>query len=678
MINGRNSEGNDKVDIEEFLANISSYGPLKNKKRMVQKKNDNLLTFKCLFDDEHSSMRDANAYAFKKDGIYVAKCQGEVCHHSYEKLNKHLQKFTPLDFNYDLTELKELPFSKTKPMTVYRAPTGSGKTTRIITEMMKAFNQNDRIFIVLPSKTHIRELLNRYNDKTKDLSVIENSRKLFIYTAETNDDNFRLNVTAANVIITHHHYLKTKGHLGIKYGKVKDIYSQVTTVIIDEADRFLDLVHSNTLLVGGLYRKMQRFDGSVIYKKNIRSLTIDDLNEEYQIKTNILEPIFTSFQTIEFNAKHEIVENLGYLNMVEVITEEFVKLKEKKVDNFHYEFYINPEPKPLEDKIVDEGDIPEAMNLALRSASAATIIYNEGDNYKRKQIGDVNVVLTYHDILKDLKAHPRVLLTSATFTDYHFDVLDDYEIIDGEMKLKDVKRIVVLRNEKYSTNTKKQLLSFVSENKIMTLSFFGTKAVAETQRQRYPDSTMFVDNGVYSVSKRKSIKDHIQQRTVTLVGLESVMSVGYNYLEEVEGEGFEMLYFDKIPLSPDFTKYYLDDTKVKEIKQAYNLNVYLQAVGRAFRMEKEELTIIFNEIEDHTYDSLIEKLREISNAAIIEAEYTLSNLKASVYRHLERLAQEKEISVDRLFKAYLSNNQLIQERMKLDVQTETTSTTSTE
>lgn len=678
MIYGRNSEANDTVDIEEFLAHISSYGPLKNKKRMVQKKNENLLTFKCLFDDEHSSMRDANAYAFKRDGIYVAKCQGEVCHHSYDKLNKHLQKFTPINFNYDLEQMKSLPFSESKPMTVYRAPTGSGKTTRIITEMMRAFNESDRIFIVLPSKTHIQELLKRYNDTTKDLSVIENSRKLFIFTSETNDDNFRLNVTAANVIITHHHYLKTKGHLGIKYGKIKDIYSQASTVIIDEADRFLDLVHSNTLLVGGLYRKMQRFDGSIIHKKNIKSLTLDDLSEEYQIKTNILEPVFTSFQTIEFHSKHEIVEGLGYLDMVETLTEEFVKIKELKLDNFHYEFYVNLDPKPLEDKIIDEGDIPDAISLALRSANAATLIYNEGDNYKRKQIGDVNLVLTYHDILKDLKAHPRVLLTSATFTDYHFDILDDHEVIDGEQKLKDVKRIVVLRNGKYSTNTKKQVLSFVSDNKVMTLSFFGTKAVAEAQRRRYPDSTMFVDNGVYSVAKRNNIKDHIQQRTVTLVGLESVMSVGYNYLEEVEGDGFELLYFDKIPLSPDFTKYYLDETKVKEIKQAYNLNVYLQAVGRAFRMEKEELTIVFNEIEDETYDLLLDKLREISNAAIIEAEYSLSNLKASVYRHLERLAEEKGISIDRLFKAYLNNNHLIQERMKLDVQTETTSTKSTE
>ena len=654
----------EEVDVEEFLTQIKSYSKFKSKKFMINKKDDSLLTFKCLFEEEHSNLRGANAYAFKRDGVYIAKCQGEVCYHSYEKLNRYLTKFAKLEFRYDLDDLPRLPFSDS-PITVYKAPTGSGKTTKIIHEMMSALETEETIFIVLPSKTHIEELKKRFDDKTGDLEKAIKNKKLFVYTAETNDDNFKFNIASANVIITHHHYLKVRGHVGTKYAKIAEIYQKAERVIIDEGDRFLDLVHSNTLLVGGLYKENPRFDDTIIYSRNRKTLTKDEIEEEgLEYRTAILEPLLTSYQSIEFHARYELVDGLEYLDLVEAVRDRFHKLDDLYIENFHYEFYENQHAKELINKVMDHGDIYDAVDLALDYVTGATIVTNQGDELPRKQIGDMTLVLTYGSILDDLKEHERVMLTSATFTDYHYDLLDDYEIIEGHQKLKDVERIILLRGDKYRHTTKRQILDFATENDITALAFFGTKQVAEKLRKDYPLGSMFVDNGVYSVDKRQNLEDQLEQRTVTMIGLESVMSVGYNYVEEIQGEGFELLYFDKRPISPDYKKYYMHGNNIKQIKDSYNLNVYLQAIGRAFRTEKEELTIIFNEIEDKIYERLLEELRKITNAKLIESSYNKSNLKSSVYRHLERVAEEKGLSIERLCKAYLKNNKLIEERIR--------------
>jgi hypothetical protein len=169
---------------------------------------------------------------------------------------------------------------------------------------------------------------------------------------------------------------------------------------------------------------------------------------------------------------------------------------------------------------------------------------------------------------------------------------------------------------------------------------------------------MLNDNGIYCVGKRKDSNDFITniQRNVTIAGLESSVAKGYNYLEEVDGltKGFELIYFDTPPVSPQIVKKYIDtEGLLQDYKNDYNISIFSQAIGRAMRSKKETLTIALNKIDDYTYGMIVDYLKRTTNARIIEDDLTITNVRLSIssYVRTEDFEENKDVfSKNKLFR----------------------------
>ena len=148
------------------------------------------------------------------------------------------------------------------------------------------------------------------------------------------------------------------------------------------------------------------------------------------------------------------------------------------------------------------------------------------------------------------------------------------------------------------------------------------------------NNSMLNDNGIYSVGERKGIDDYIdnQSRNLTLVGLESSVAKGYNYFEETQGKGFEVVYFDNEPVSPPTIKKYPNiEGELLDYKSNYNISTFAQAIGRGFRKDKDVMTLCFNKIDDDSFNNIIEYLENSTNSRVIVDDLTLTNLKISTY-----------------------------------------------
>ena len=146
---------------------------------------------------------------------------------------------------------------------------------------------------------------------------------------------------------------------------------------------------------------------------------------------------------------------------------------------------------------------------------------------------------------------------------------------------------------------------------------------------------MLNDNGMYSIGKRKSSMDYVDNfiRNVTVAGLESSVAKGYNYLEEVDGNtnGFELIFFDKKPVSPVVIKKYFDaNGEIKDYQSDYKWSAFAQAIGRAFRRQKETLCIAINDVSDADYAIIRNYLRQETSADIIEDQLNIMNIKISI------------------------------------------------
>lgn len=108
----------EEVDVTEFLHHVDGHVNTIPEKVV---KSGTLLKFPCMFPEHHTNKKGANAYAFKRDGHYICKCQGEVCQHEYQILNKKLIN--------EGVKLKNLPVydgfgNKDEKVSLFLRPTG--------------------------------------------------------------------------------------------------------------------------------------------------------------------------------------------------------------------------------------------------------------------------------------------------------------------------------------------------------------------------------------------------------------------------------------------------------------------------------------------------------------------------------------------------------------------------
>ena len=628
---------NENVDIAEFKRSVTAF--VKDLP-VIKKKGDSLLTFECLFPHTHTSKN--YGYAFKKDGIYIAKCQGEACSHEYKELNKNIKNSTLNTLSFD----NSAGFDVEDGINVFLAPTGWGKTEKIAEEALKVINQHGKLLILLQNKEAINRLLDRIDDKSGGYttSLLESGR-IFVYTAENKTDHFAEDVANAHVIISHHYYFKNAGDVLTYFPSSDFILKQKNLeVIVDEAHSFIELASRLDLDIGGTY-DLRTFNGVEIFLKNYTAYSKDDANNKPSLHriTACVEGYVSDFGTITLQRQNKVYKDISYMDLVSDINDRMEFVSQFREDNYLYRVYKNPNVQPIKANNVQ--DAGSASDLLLNSSEHLVIAINEGDDYKRRKVGDISLTIYHSQNLQQLLRRPKkVILTTATMNQYHKDILGrhcKYTTHTIKEDIKKIGKIVLLRaNDSKASRMRNKVLETVNTVNSRSLLFFPTIDKAKAVLHDY-ENAMLNDNGFYVVGKRKSHNDFVDNmgRNVTLAGLESSVAKGYNYLEEVETSsyGFELIYFDSSPVSPQIVKKYIDDNgKLEDYENDYNISVFAQAIGRALRKQKETLTLAINSIDTYSYEMIKTYLRTYTNAELLEDDLNITNIKVSLSGYLRQ------------------------------------------
>lgn len=108
-------------------------------------------------------------------------------------------------------------------------------------------------------------------------------------------------------------------------------------------------------------------------------------------------------------------------------------------------------------------------------------------------------------------------------------------------------------------------------------------------------------------------------------------------MEEVgdNAEGFDIVYFDSEPVSPDVLKKYVSlDGKIVDYYDTYAMTTFTQAIGRALRKEKKQLTLCLNNISPKLIGAIQSYLQQTLNCRIVVDELNLTNLKVSTLKDI--------------------------------------------
>ncbi len=671
--------GYDKVNIIEFQKLLMEVpGIVKEIPKQIIKKGD-ILTFDCLFPETHSDLKGANAYAFKKDGVYVVRCHGNVCADRYWKLNKELKEIAYNKVYFDNSE--GFPEFKEKHV-LFQAPTGWGKTEKIAEEALKAINEKEKVLILLQSKEAIMRMSDRINDKSGGaFETLYQMGKIYIYTSEHKDKNHALNVEKANVILSHHYYFINAGNILTYYRDSMEILNQPNIkVIIDEAHTYVELVSRLDLEVGGLYKK-DDFAGFELWTSNVKSLT-EAQAESYSPNdlksfTRCLEATLTEYGSVELKKQWKLYPQVKYLDIVDEIETNpiFEVTEEFDEDELSYKIYKNKKVEPIKENSIENEQ--DGLKLLTNSAERIIITRSIGDEHPRKHIGRITFTAFHTQILKMLLDSPmQVLFTTATWENYHDDIITHHTTLHKHIEegtIEKIGKVILLRaGERKTSKIRRKVLETTNDLNARALMFFPTIAKAREIAKEY-ENIMLNDNGMYSIGKRKSSMDYIDNfvRNVTVAGLESSVAKGYNYLEEVDGnsEGFELIYFDRKPVSPTVIKKYFDqDGKIRDYQSDYKWSAFAQAIGRAFRKAKDALCIAMNDISDDDYRIIKNYIATETRAEIIEDTLTIMNVKISIPSFINSVGLEDltpQLKDNQLFrKIYLNGKEKENENEK--------------
>lgn len=627
-----------EVDADELFQILTR---LLGKSPSITKKNEHLLTFPCLFPEMHSKKN--YAYAYKQNGYYVCKCQGIVCESEYIELNKAIRNEYASNVVWNFKGFG-IDTSVGEKVKLYIAPTGSGKTENIAQEVLNAISQNRKLLVVCQSKEAITRLKNRVNYYSNGaLPTLEMSGRLFTWISENNDGKLDENFIKANVILTHHYYLANAGDVLTFYPALQQILSiSNLEVIVDEAHTWLELASQLSLECGGLYQKIT----SNRYQENRERLTLEQWEErkdKFEEITKCLEPTLTDFGTIELRKQYKVYKSLDYIDLITEIDNRFSPIIDyKDEDCTEYKLYRNIAPKNITPNNLE--DCNDVIDLILDPSEYILVSRLKGDDTPRKTIGRTIVNIYYYSLLRMIFDRVKsVILTTATMTDYHFNILDrvcKYDTIKIEEQISKIDTVVILHKTKDTRrNIRKQILDSLNDTNARALMFMPTIDNAKDVVAKY-DNMICCDNGWYTICKRVSQEDYVDnfKRNVIVCGLESSVSKGYNFMEEVgdKAEGFDIVYFDNEPVSPDVLKKYVSvDGKIVDYYDTYAMTTFTQAIGRALRKEKKQLTLCLNNISPKLIGAIKSYLEQTLSCRIVDDELNLTNLKVSTLKDIE-------------------------------------------
>ena len=631
--------GYDRVNILEFQKQLMELPHIIKGDLPEMRKRGDIITFDCLFHDAHTDHKNANAYAFKKDGVYVAKCHGQVCAEHYWKLNKELKELALNKIFFKNSE--GFPEFEEKHV-LFKAPTGWGKTEAIAEEALKAINNRGKLLVLLQSKEAIMRLSDRINRKSDGaFETLYQMGKIYIYTSEHKDKDHEINVERANVIISHHYYFINAGNILTYYRDSIEILKQPNIkLVVDEAHTYVEMASRLDLVVGGLYKKDQ-FAGLEMWSSNYKQLTKDIVegSSDYKIFTNCLVATLNDFGSISLHKENKLFPQVNYLDVVSEIeqSKNYEIFDVQQQEEQEYCVYLNKKVKAVKENSIENEE--DGLKLLTDSAERVIITKSYGDDTPRKQIGRVTFSAFHTQILRMILTLPaEVLLTTATWEDYHEDIVTSIVDLKHHVEsgtIEKIGKVILLRaSERKPAKIRRKVLETTNDLNARALLFFPTIAKAREIAKEY-DNIMLNDNGMYSIGRRKSSLDYLDNfvRNVTVAGLESSVAKGYNYLEEVDGntEGFELIYFDKKPVSPTIIKKYFDkDGMLRDYESDYKWSAFAQAIGRAFRRKKETLCIALNDISEEDYSIIKKYIKDETNAEIIEDSLTVMNVKISI------------------------------------------------
>ena len=273
----------------------------------------------------------------------------------------------------------------------------------------------------------------------------------------------------------------------------------------------MELATKIDLQIGGLYEK-QTYDGLTTYRKNKKSLTQEDLEDLYLIrKTDVVEARLNDYGNVDLHYNTKLYDDVKYIDIYKNIQDNLKLVTSFTEGHMVYRYFENPNPTAPDINALDSAS--NAMEDLIKPCDYALVGINIGDDIKRKNIGDFNVTFHHYQILKEILNLPKkVILTTATMNDYHYEILDrvcKYDIVNIQDKVDKVKTIVMLRSEDGNASRKRNgILHQLNDNNIPSLIFMPTMAKAKRWLSLLNNS-MLNDNGIYSIGERKSATDYL-------------------------------------------------------------------------------------------------------------------------------------------------------------------------
>lgn len=595
------------------------------------------IVFKCIFPELHK--RGGNhAFAFKIGNKYVVNCQGEVCSKEYSILNREIVKYLVSFIKYDnFLTFDKIDHSK---LNIFKAPTGWGKTERIAGEALNAINNDERLLILMPDKTSIERLCQRINEFSKGhFSLLKENNKIVIYTSDHRPSDYELD--NANVIISHHYYFINAGQLLTYYPRSWNLLEfDGLKLIVDEAHTLIEKITRLDIKIGSMYEN-STFNLSNVMRMSHKKLTREEAkNNNCKILTSVLNIDDDKFNNFNFNLSYRKYESVNYFDLYKIVNERLKLVNEWKEDNMLFKSFINENVTNIRINDFKTTDDYNAIidELVLGSCDTALVSINVGDDLKRKKIGEVILTIFHSQLLKKLLSIKSVILTTATFENYHYNIIkkikkeNEINKIVIDEKIEKVKQIRLLW-----TSEKKQIRDYLikelDDYNIKSLIFLQTIKSAKQLLHKY-SHILLNDNGIYSFGERKNVNDYGDniERNITVAGLESSVAKGYNYIEEIEGsDGFEVLYFDGVPISPTRIKKYVNENgECIDTSVDYNASTLAQAIGRVFRKQKNALTICLRGFPESKYKMILKYLRDNTTSEIIEGDLNITNFKISI------------------------------------------------
>jgi len=509
------------------------------------------------------------------------------------------------------------------------APTGSGKTYEMIFTAINRLNNNKPTILVSQNKKHIENLKERL--KSEDINFLEDER-ILVLQAGTNLSEY--NLEEIKLIITHHTYIKRKGHSAFIFSLWKYIDTYKPLVLIDEIDYFLN---SNIISINLQERYKKAVDkgqkDTTVYtklrkchatKKGCYKVTCDQcINGNNSIYTyNEIDNIYEFFHeniirdystNRRFNQKQGIDQNI------------FNNLLESEI------------------KLTD-------LNTSYTNINNSKHFLKQIDISEREFVDDENKIYDVNDFIKDIIKtgyNPKLIRFYPTYKEGLEIDLNDIR----EMEIKERKELV--KFPYYSCNT--QMLDVYDCLPLLLFKSTKVKVIGFTATWHLEE---LIKNAVYKVmeNKVKLIKvDNSEQRIkkITYIGINGNLSVNDLSMLNMMLNNINLKMLKFTPTAEGATKLY------NKIQKQHNFTDIAELTGKGTKDYTRGMDGSFDDEIMNKYSMFVMGSLTAYARGYDFKPYDIAIVDADIYkpRHLGIDTADKNLNSDDI-KTKISNQRL--------------------